>query len=466
MVLNSLALGFEWEETKFEVVETFQSSVEACEKLEFIRPDLILSDIKMPVLTGLELMEKIKPRLPLTKFIFITGHEEFAFVRKAMQLGASGYVLKPIEDDEIIENLNKVELELENGNLEMENLIEQIVSDKNVKREHLLIQTFQKICVGEVPFDLAISIGSVAEELSGYVSYHEWKFKDNVFFYIIFDSEFLRNDKFTRRIRQLLMRQRITNFKYVSIQEWNQLHGSIRLLMNEVYSFFLKTPCFEDSFEVKVSVGDEKSQFYQMLEEIYRDYGMKDMVDVLSEYDERYPLEARTLEETVKIYNLVMTTLYRHEHKYFDKPIHSVGEMASSFGSIDDMMTQLLEEYGGRMAVGDDIKLSIIKNDTFKQVLTYINLNFTKEISFQQICNMHQINPSYLSQIFKREIGVTFTQYLTELRINYSKGLLKNSGMTISEISEKSGYQQYFYFAKIFKKTVGISPSQYRKEHQ
>ena len=111
----------------------------------------------------------------------------------------------------------------------------------------------------------------------------------------------------------------------------------------------------------------------------------------------------------------------------------------------------------------DSVYIKQIKNDTFKSILNYINQNFTNEISFSEISKLFSINPSYLSQIFKRELGITFTQYLTDTRIEYAKELLLTTGMTIAEISEKVGFKQYIYFSKVFKKAVGISPSSYRK---
>jgi two-component system response regulator YesN len=94
-----------------------------------------------------------------------------------------------------------------------------------------------------------------------------------------------------------------------------------------------------------------------------------------------------------------------------------------------------------------------------------VNKNFSDDIAIRQISQIFFINPSYLSQLFKKEVGETFTKYLMKLRIQYSCELLKDTSLNISEIAEKSGYADYFYFARVFKKVTGDTPSQFRSKN-
>ena len=105
-----------------------------------------------------------------------------------------------------------------------------------------------------------------------------------------------------------------------------------------------------------------------------------------------------------------------------------------------------------------------ISNETFRAILNYVNQNYLQDISIQSLSLKFYTNPSYISQLFKKEVGETFTAYIAKLRITYACKLLGNTNLMVGEIAEKAGYQDYFYFTKIFKKVVGITPSRFRAE--
>jgi two-component system response regulator YesN len=95
-------------------------------------------------------------------------------------------------------------------------------------------------------------------------------------------------------------------------------------------------------------------------------------------------------------------------------------------------------------------------------VVEYLENNFTQSISVQDLSKRFSFNPSYISQLFRRELGMTFTEHLTDLRCQYACTLLLTTTLTLGEIAEKVGYNDYFYFIRVFKKTMGKTPSQYR----
>lgn len=104
------------------------------------------------------------------------------------------------------------------------------------------------------------------------------------------------------------------------------------------------------------------------------------------------------------------------------------------------------------------------RNETLKKILAYIHENYTKNLTIEQIAKSYSLNQNYISQLFKRETGKTFTEYIMELRIRYANELLRSTNLPISEIAELSGYPDYFYFARVYKKVTGITPSQFRQK--
>lgn len=101
-----------------------------------------------------------------------------------------------------------------------------------------------------------------------------------------------------------------------------------------------------------------------------------------------------------------------------------------------------------------------------EKIQNYIKENFKEDISRKKIANFVSLNPSYLSRLFKKEMGLTLTEYITELRLKEAKKLLIETEKTITIIAEEVGYKNYSYFSKIFKEEFGVTPWEYKKNYQ
>lgn len=418
----------------------------------------------MPHLSGLELMEQIKKELPLTRFIFITGYEDFSYAKEAIHLGAAGYIVKPIEDDELLENLCQVEKFLD----EKQKQFAAAFEHATLTGEEKNVNVFRELLEGSVritfPCVLASSLNSLGSELREKLLFYGWKMEGDLYFYVIPDPAQIERHEIDKKIKKLLLKKEILGFKYVYMKDWNGFAEAICKLSEEVYGFFLSPMGILEDFEIDLNRNQKKSDFVTALESAYYDDASKDFIDLLSRSDECYHSSERTINETLKIYCLTMKLLNRMNNQEIHYSSHVSPKILMQYDNFNQLISKLLEMcYESMVSKKDSVYIKQIKNDTFKSILNYINQNFTKEISFAEISKLFSINPSYLSQIFKRELGITFTQYLTDTRIEYAKELLLTTGMTIAEISEKVGFKQYIYFSKVFKKTVGISPSSYRK---
>ena len=110
----------------------------------------------------------------------------------------------------------------------------------------------------------------------------------------------------------------------------------------------------------------------------------------------------------------------------------------------------------------EDLPIFPVKNRIVRCMLSYIHEHCSECISIQQIAEHCSVNPNYASQLFNQEMNKTFSCYVTELRIEQAVKLLQDTDLPVSEIALKTGYRDYFYFAKVFKKTMGITPTAYR----
>lgn len=467
MVINSLTLGFSWEETNFDVVATFQNSLEAAEEILKIRPDVVFSDIKMPKMSGLEMMRKIHEQLPNVKFVFITGYEDFNYVKEALSLGAVDYIVKPMEDEDLFRTLEKLEKELAKIRWQGEQCLRNFLQRPKEENFAEVQGYLEHSCGFHPPFSIAVCIGTITHELKGYIAFRDIRYENHTFFYFTDQMDFFRTRSFENRIHYLTNKGEIKNFVYTEVENWESCKTALQELLNQVYSFFIREISFETHYHADKKEKIEQSGFHKKIETLYCTDNLKELMDVLSSYEELYPVEQRQIQETVSIYNMAMTAVYRSKQMYFEEAINSPKELLQSFSSFDGLMEYLIRTIGEALNLSTElVDLNTIKNDKFKKILLYINQNFAKELSFQNLCFEFSINPSYLSQIFQRELGTTFTKYLTELRVNYAKKLLTTTTLKITEISERVGYDEYFYFSKVFKKYTGMSPKNYRANQE
>lgn len=110
-----------------------------------------------------------------------------------------------------------------------------------------------------------------------------------------------------------------------------------------------------------------------------------------------------------------------------------------------------------------DVKEETFQNQTFRSICHYVKTNFTEDITLQQIADKYYLNPSYLSNLFKKELNINYSTFLAQLRIKYACKLLAETNMTVTQIANETGFTNYFYFARIFKKHKSMTPTQYRE---
>jgi len=102
--------------------------------------------------------------------------------------------------------------------------------------------------------------------------------------------------------------------------------------------------------------------------------------------------------------------------------------------------------------------------DTLRSIEHYIREHFQEPLTVQDIARRFYLHPNYLSSLFKRELGVNFTKFLNDIRMGHARRLLANSRLTVSDVAERAGYKDYFYFARMFKRHAGMTPTEYRAD--
>lgn len=462
MIINSLTLGFDWEGHGYEVIATSTNSTDALHLIQVIRPDVVFTDIKMPILSGIELMQKTRENFPHIQFVIISGYTDFTYAQSALNLGASGYCLKPLEDEEIEAVLSNVTKHLEERQTVIQSAFNLLMYQPISSSARNLLNVLFSTEKSPEHLSIVLSLGDADTLFSRHTCYASIKLNQDCYLYMISaNTEYLSSDLFHTTLLHLISEKRIRAIS------WIQTDNPVRSLVNDlqnlfdaVYSYFMLNPFTYTELpkEIKETSNEE---FLQHISSLANNNQLKDISEILSHLKAACP--TLKISEAVKLYNICTSLIFRITGIETIPAIHYPHELAQEFDNIDQMIDTIQEMIAGIIGRANP---EIVNNESFRKILKYINMNFTSSLSFQAIADEYSINPSYLSQLFKKELGTTFTNYLTNLRIQYAKELLTTTTLRINEIPEKIGYRYDYNFAKLFKKETGLTPKEYRKQKQ
>jgi two-component system response regulator YesN len=493
--------------------DTAKSGREAIEKCSHFNPDIVLMDIRMPGINGIEAISEIKKTQLNIAFIIVSAYEQFEYAKEAIGLGVNDYILKPIIKKNLVSTL--------------ENVIKKLIGEKEKRRLELQnIENYQNL----IPFIehgfiysilLGDSYGSKAakykellglSEANGYIMILESKTKGNLSDFkdmleLQDEQEYYKliRDAFKYKCNCLigpLMINRIvvfiaTNFK-------GEYSGRVEAI--EIASYVVnKLKSFSNEFELNIGIGSYKSveniasSYEEALRALhyYKDKGIAHINDITAITDNitEYPKEQenRLIEMIInidekgafdafnKIYLWVIKN-YKESHKEgkwkLMELMMTIDKMVINFGIKDENNSYLLsmnsiEEYLAlenwcRERIVHVIKsISELQKKKINKVIVnaklFIQDNFSNEITLEEVSKFVCVSPHYFSRLFKEETSENFIEYLTKVRIDKAKELMKTSNLSIKEICFKIGYADPNYFSHIFKKVEKLTPSEYIK---
>ena len=501
---------------EFKEVITFQSAKsgrEAIEKCQNFNPDIVLMDIRMPGINGIEAINEIKKTQLNITFIIVSAYEQFEYAKEAIGLGVKDYILKPI----IKKNLVNI----------LENVIKKLIIDKEKRREELQnIENYQNLIPYiEHGFIYSILLGDsygskVAKykellglsETGGYIMILETKSNGNLkntegMFELEDEQEYYKliRDALKCKCKCLigpLMINRIVAFIPSNLNE----EYKDRVKSYDIASYVVnRLKDFNNVLQLNIGIGSYKSvknissSYEEALRSLnyYKDKGIAHIKDITVEEDNvtEYPKDAenRLIEMIInidekgafdafnKIYMWVLKN-YKDSTKEgkwkLMELMMSIDKIAFNFGIKDENKNYLLsmnsvEEYLALENWCRERIIQVIKdinelqekkiNKVIVNAKLFIQENFSNEITLEEVSKYVCVSPHYFSRLFKEETSENFIEYLTKVRIDKAKGFMKTSNLSIKEICFKVGFADPNYFSHIFKKTEKLTPSQYIK---
>lgn len=464
LVIRSLMASVDWGKYGFEVIGEAYNGPDGLAIIKEKKPDLVFVDIRMPGMSGLELINEVAHQGIETLFAIISGYAEFAYAQKAMSNGAICYCLKPFSESEIIECLriaaDKLDDKREMCKINLLMLLEESWRNEPEKIQRIL----KKLKIDE---DLknSIYIAVIIEKDNRKPDYpiHISKIRLGKNKQVLFIPKSEMNT-FSTEIVPGFSDECISIGISREVKEAGDLKPAIDEASSAAWNYFItgKTSVI---YRASDTAHDEADMLLENIKKYRYDRDHMDIDEIINQTSEIMEKGGLTANHIARFYNYlkeyipVIDTEENDEDDYIN-----IEQLSFIYADAREMMDAFKSSVN-KKANTNLVRLNKIKNITAKQILEYVNQNFTDDIAIRQISHIFYINSSYLSQLFKKEVGEPFTKYLMKLRVQHACELLITTSMNISAIAEKSGYSDYFYFSRVFKKATGMTPSQYRSEN-
>lgn len=492
-----------WQELGLELVYSTSSSMEALEALDEHKPDIIVTDIGLPKIDGIELASKAMQKNKLTRIIFVTCHEDFSYAKKAVQLKADDYLVKEELTPEILkQSLQKsISVLLEQGIYNKQNIIEnqeflkQTFINKLLKGSSNIKNYASKLNFKWRHPDFKMIIGYLPMmQDSVYHSYNQ-SLKD---FYYTLSNLFYDNDNidvFLSTNHVVLFYNYRENIKHemelylqqiceVAVQDVKHklsLNGSFIIVkqkfhleqMGNIYQQLIKNRYRYFYRPVAPVQHIDLNKEYSFIplgnliefsrQELIKAIKNEDVAGIAQSIAKVYDICKRNNVEPRDIMNqffnvsalIELSAQYSMEVEAFHRNIQLTWTMQEVF---DVLQKEVLRFINKRQKVSSR-KQNVKK---IQEINAYIAKNIAEDIRSVDMANYLYLNPSYFSRYFKKLTGYTFTDYVYRYKMKAASRFLLQSDEPVESIGLKVGFHERTYFTKVFKKYTGKTPSEYR----
>ncbi len=500
--------------TEIEVVGAVGSAREALDFIEETIPDIIFTDINMPIMDGMQMARNILMQRPYIKVIVITGYEEFDYARQGIELGIKDYLLKPVDKSELIRCINKTIEEIKNErkkDLELSKIMAQLNEDKIHLKEMFLAELVSRPMsleeIGKqfeffaIPFldksrkfksfqVVTVEVLWGTEQLNNeFLDLYSLKalvkgiFSDDESMQMFFDAEkrlvVLRslNGYYTsyQHLKTVLRGSFMGSFVIGVSRMTNSIiniHKAYResLEAASAYKFIGINKCihYEDLDIVQMKSVDtfriddeELGQLLFLVKSGVKDGANKILDDMFSRNVEDIE-ELRIQVGKILIMFLSMmndldlgnaTPPYQQEHLL--RQLYKIR-------TLPEFQELVVQTFNDTIDCINNVRTNMVKS-TINEIENYLQSNLSdSELSLTGVASYFYMNSSYLSRVFKQKKGISFREYINKLRMEKASEFLKDTDIKLYEIGKKVGIQDPNYFSLLFKKYMGMSPSEYR----
>lgn len=480
--VNLLKTIIEKKCSNYEVTAIASHGKEALELLEKQVPDLIITDIQMPVMNGLALLGAVKEKYPEVMSVIVSGYQEFQYAQEAIRQGASEYILKPIVPSELVVILDRIEETLKQKYYKGRNqLMHRMVNDLCVDEKQLRRYFQSEKYYGEIARLNGLPT-RFAERASKEVfsDINEWMIvygRDDHEALYLCPEEILFGNDYVKMIKRQIGKEQpeaayVTSVIFQKPIEVSEIGKLVKELYRKLDSSIVlgksQTIIIEEESQFKQEKSDQNFEYLQELEYLAKNQKydrLKKEIEKLilkwgKEENPQMWLESRIRQICYMLQRYDIGNTDYREYEFL------MDEAFSNAETIEQLANYVLDIiFKEEMDDGNMMKSS--PEEYFQSIKDYIRKHMAEPLSMQMVSINMGISQSYLSRMFRKYEDTTFSTYLTMLRMEKAKKMLASGEKVyIKEVAEQLGYKDQFYFSRIFSSYTGMCPSEYLEKEQ
>ncbi len=507
IIRTGLAKVIKWRELGLELLEPAASAEEVMARLPVEKPDILLTDIRMNGMTGLELAAEVNKAYPQMEIIILSGYDDFSYAQQAIRNGISDYLLKTSRPEEIIKAVLKAKQRVEERN-ELHSLDRRKQKQEHHRQLEQWITIEGRAASLDVPPDSLLQLDDV--EGQGRIQEHyRWQVLiltaggwgdsrpegalltfaiDNAIRDLMQCVSFIQQEQVIAVVRshasgfdeqiqrsvyekiEQLLKCEITAVAGIPVEDIGELYTSYatakeafgyRRLMNQ------KQWAYADIANRNggktVCTSEEEKELSSIL--------LDDDPMVLKSWVHRYVEELLTDPDvTPQSLQAAVQSVVITAHRWLDRVLSAIGKERTS-----DEKPEPFDSEPGRLPLEGLFqhlynimklyhhKLAEGGNTHIQKAITYIEEQIGNDLGLQQVAQHVHLHPNHVSDLFKKETGMKFVDYVTKKKMQRAMDILSQSPMKISEVAAMVGYEDVKYFGQMFKKHTGKTPSQFRE---
>ncbi|MDQ6598921.1 response regulator transcription factor [Bacillus salipaludis] len=513
-IRKGLRMKVNWEEEGFQIAGEASNGVEALELLRSLDIDVVITDMRMPIMDGIEFAKRCQLEFPNVKVVVLSGYSDFEYVRGSMKEGVKDYLLKPVAPDELIEILTKIrkEIEVEKRNQAESARLQRLVHSQlqEVQEQFLLYLVKEEwLELGmvterlrqlrleelvnentEVQFvtveirentgnpnrlkELWLTFQMVCKEIAkGHFrtySFYDPSYANMIHFILLLDSEKENSPvslvkKLQRSVKELLNLETVIGIGNVTSGIANYKTGYISSLLAWSQSQLGSQSQVMDGSNVKKEVfefsPDMERKLTNGIESVNYD-AFKENIHILLGGDRNLSIMSFTFAA-----NRVLFLLGSLAKKYNIETIDFQNLMWKCQQSIWELNSHnKVIEYLLQLAklIIEKVQMARFSNGKLivASVQQYLDQHYASEISLSLLSELFHINSAHLSETFKNTVGQNFSDYLVQLRLEKARDFLKDRQLKIIDVANLAGFSNSGYFSTVFKKYFGQTPVEFR----
>ena len=487
IALESMERTVPWEELGLTLVGCAADGIEGCEKIAALQPDIVISDIHMPGMDGLAMMEKMNQQLSASRVIFITAYEKIEYASRAIRLSAFDFLLKPVDNQELIKSVQRA--------------IASLDEERNVQETYNRTQTILR----RTRFLSALTAGAAMDGAQSVFS-SVLSQPPKGYFFVVAEpekgiTEPVQRLEFLKFPENVEVVNAVINRQMVLLCGLRQEEGAWQTTARTVANILQ-----QNFFDLTVAISDlyqDPAAFYSAYQEArctllrHDVYGRKVTIEFAGEQKSDAQRRSRLVDlehaceklahrigsidavelwETIlkksngnlriirTILMLLCTKVMQNQienHLWTesaDMVVYDITKL-NSYQDARNWLLRFMEE------VHSGEQLPNRHSTLVRNVLEYVRSHITEGLVLEDVAKEFFVSPNYLSSLIHKETGITYRQHIIDAKITVAKQMLDDTRMRVEDIAYAVGYENYVSFYNVFKKAEHMSPTEYRFQH-